>query len=93
MIGVNTTFLETRNRTYMKKLIIIIASALCLFSGCCGDPSSQKQTRTDDGAVLYARRFEFDGHRYIEFYRPYYMTYDNYTGYVHDPDCPCHETD
>ena len=77
----------------MKKLVITVIAALCLLSGCYGDPSSQKRTNTDDGAVIYARKFELDGHRYIEFYRPYTMSYDNYTGFVHDPDCPCHETD
>jgi hypothetical protein len=34
-----------------------------------------------------AKKFEFEGHSYIEFYR--YDMHVNYTGFVHDPDCQC----
>ena len=40
------------------------------------------------GTRLYARHFKYNGHCYIEFFRNL-PSYDNYTGYVHDPDCPC----
>lgn len=51
----------------------------------------RKTTRVsnyEDGTTLYARHFKYNGHCYIEFFRNL-PSYDNYTGYVHDPDCPC----
>lgn len=71
----------------MKKLIIVIIALIAL---CSCEPASQTRIRTEDGASLYVRKFEYDGHRYIEFARIGLEAYDNYTGYVHDPDCPCH---
>ena len=71
----------------MKKLIIGIIALVALCS--CAEDSGQK-IHTEDGAPLYVRRFEYDGHKYIEFERVLEV-YDNFTGYVHDPDCPCHE--
>ena len=71
----------------MKKFILAILTVL-LFAGC--EPETQKPTYCDDGTKIYARKFEFDGHQYIEFYRPNMsLSYDNYTGFVHDPDCWC----
>ena len=32
-------------------------------------------------------RFEYDGHKYMMFYR----LGTDVNGFVHDPDCPCHE--
>ena len=69
----------------MKKLILAIFAAL-LLAGC--GPETQKATHSDDGTTIYARKFEFEGHQYIEFYR-HDIGYDNYTGFVHDPNCPC----
>ncbi len=69
----------------MKKVILVICAAL-LLCGC--EPDSQKVVNSSDGTKIYARKFEFEGHSYIEFYRPA-IGYDNYTGFVHDPNCWC----
>ena len=71
----------------MKKIIAIFA---VLFALCSCEPESQKATYTEDGAKIYVREFEYNGHKYIEFARINLEVYDKYTGYVHDPDCPCH---
>ena len=65
----------------------MIFTAILLF-GC--EPESQKTIYSSDGTTIYVRKFEFEGHQYIEFYRSGgAISYDNYTGFVHDPDCPC----
>jgi len=69
----------------MKKFAIVLFFLL-LFSGC--EPKTQKAVHSDDGTKIYARKFTFEGHQYIEFYRPS-PGYDNYTGFVHDPNCWC----
>lgn len=70
----------------MKKLLIGI---IVIIAMCSCEPETQTKIYTADGASLYVRKFEYDGHKYIEFSRTLEV-YDNYTGYVHDPDCPCH---
>ena len=70
----------------MKKLIAMVFTAILLF-GC--EPESQKTIYSSDGTILHARKFVYEGHQYIEFYRSSGFSYDNYTGFVHDPDCPC----
>lgn len=35
---------------------------------------------------LYINRFEYNGHKYIMF-----KSGESRNGFVHDPDCPCHE--
>ena len=70
----------------MKKLVIAIFTALLLFG--CG-PETQKAVYSDDGTKIYARKFTFEEHQYIEFYREGGFSYDNYTGFVHDPNCWC----
>lgn len=72
----------------MKKFITVIIALIAL---CSCEPETRTKIYTTDGTSLYVRKFEYDGHRYIEFARLGLATYDNYTGYVHDPDCPCHE--
>ena len=72
----------------MKKVLFIIAAILTIAITSC-EPQTQRKTTTDDGAFLYVRRFKFEGHQYIEFQRIQGLSYDDYTGYVHDPDCPC----
>lgn len=67
----------------MRKFIILIFSLL-LLCGC--EPETQKGVYCDDGTMIYARKFTFEEHQYIEFYR-HAPGYDNYTGFVHDPDC------
>ena len=69
----------------MKKLIAMIFTAI-LLCGC--EPESQKAVYSDDGTKIYVRKFTFEEHQYIEFYRPTEV-YDNCTGFVHDPNCWC----
>lgn len=69
----------------MKKLIAMIFAAILLV-GC--EPETQKAVYSDDGTKIYARKFIFEEHQYIEFYRNS-PGYDNYTGFVHDPNCWC----
>ena len=69
----------------MKKLIAMIFTGILLL-GC--KPDTQKAVYGDDGTKIYARKFTFEEHQYIEFYRNI-PGYDNYTGFVHDPNCWC----
>ena len=79
----------------MKKVIYIIAMALCLLSSCNMKKIEHKESDTEkeylylrDGrGTLTVFRFEYDGHKYIMFFN----VVGSVTGYVHDPDCPCHE--
>ena len=73
----------------MKKLIIGILAAF-LLCGCRSENMkvSGEKTYCDDGAVIYARKFTFEEHQYIEFIR-FRPSYDDYTGFVHDPNCWC----
>ena len=76
----------------MKKVICIIAMALCLVS-CWVEEREEKETEAKkeylylkDNVHLVVNRFEYDGHKYILFYSG-----EIRNGFVHDPDCPCHE--
>lgn len=78
----------------MKKIFYIIIMALCL-TACCGMKEVKRQ-ETDDVEIeyLYVKdalhiriyRFKYDDHKYILFYGG-----ESRNGFVHDPDCPCHE--
>lgn len=77
----------------MKKIIYTIAMALCL-TACC-DVTEVKRQETDvekeylylkDALHMTVYRFEYNSHKYIFFYAG-----DGWNGFVHDPDCPCHE--
>lgn len=85
----------------LKKLSILLFIVFSfLFAGCesnmpdpLGEGKSVERKSTykiqhSDGTVMYARHFMYKGHKYIEFFRNM-PSYDNYTGYVHDPDCQC----
>lgn len=41
------------------------------------------------GDEYFVREFTYKGHRYLEFKDNYHYG----QGFVHDPDCPCHEYD
>lgn len=80
----------------MKKIIYIIAMALCL-SACYFDSDAQ-MTECEShrefvnikvknwSKTLSVYRYEYDGHKYILF-----GDAEGSNGVVHDPDCPCHE--
>ena len=76
----------------MKKVICIIAMALCLSSWWV-EETEEKETEAKkeylylkDNVHLVVNRFEYDGHKYILFFSG-----EIRNGFVHDPDCPCHE--
>jgi len=69
----------------MKKFIILVF-ALILLGGC--RPETQERIKCDDNTTIYARKFVYESHQYIEFYR-HNIGHDNYTGFVHDPNCWC----
>ena len=75
----------------MKKVICIIAMALCLVS-CWVEEREEKEAEAKkeylylkDNVHLVVNRFEYDGHKYILFFSG-----EIRNGFVHDPDCPCH---
>ena len=77
----------------MKKIIYTIAMALCL-SACCSTGEIERKESEIKKEYLYLKgastlnvvRFEYDGHKYILF-----TSSETKNGFVHDPDCPCHE--
>lgn len=77
----------------MKKVIYIIAMALCL-SACCFTGEIERKESDIKKEYLHLKgaptlnivRFEYDGHKYILF-----TSSETKNGCVHDPDCPCHE--
>lgn len=79
----------------MKKVIYIIAMALCL-SACCSTGEIERKESDIKKKYLYLKgastlnvvRFEYDGHKYVMFYN---NVGAGVNGFVHDPDCPCHE--
>lgn len=58
------------------RAIFLIIAALLLAS--CNDKTHEE---------VKAKKFEFEGHSYIEFYRS--DIFRDRTGFVHDPDCQC----
>lgn len=78
----------------MKKILTFLAISVMLVFASCSEGNNYAGEKTEtahykDGTQLQYRRFKFQGHTYIEFTRIAIWTYDNMTGYVHDPDCPC----
>lgn len=79
----------------MKKVIYIIAMALCLSACCNMEEIKRQETAVEEeylylnyGQIIskvYINRFEYDGHKYIMF-----QSGESRNGFVHDPDCPCH---
>ena len=76
----------------MKKIIYIIVMALCLTA--CDATEVKRQEIDVEKEYIYVRdafhmtvyRFEYDSHKYI-----FFCTGDGWNGFVHDPDCSCHE--
>ena len=64
----------------MKKIILVILLLLCM--GC----SSTNSVQVED-TNIYAKRFEYEGHSYIQFNAG--KTANGISGYVHDPNCWC----
>jgi hypothetical protein len=71
----------------MKKLALVLLGVLALCVCSCERRAAQVMTTDLEGYAVYGRRFELDGHTYIEFWRSRSGTYDAYTGYEHDPEC------
>ena len=78
----------------MKKIIYIIIMALCPLACCSVGETGRKESDVQkekiylrDESTLYVYRFEYDGHKYVMFY----SVGATINGFVHDPDCPCHE--
>ena len=77
----------------MKKVIYIIAMALCL-SSCCSMGEIERKESEAKIEYLYLKntshiriyRFKYDDHKYI-----FFCGGQHRNGFVHDPDCPCHE--
>ena len=76
----------------MKKIFYIIIMALCL-TACCAEETKRQESDVEtehlylkNALHMHIYRFKYDGHKYILFYAG-----DNRNGFVHDPDCPCHE--
>lgn len=76
----------------MKKIFYIIIMALCL-TACCGEEVKRQESDVETEHLylknaLHMRiyRFKYDNHKYILFYGG-----ERCNGFVHDPDCPCHE--
>ena len=76
----------------MKKVIYIIAMALCLTACCMEEVKHQESAVEKEYLYLSGQgslgvlRFEYNGHKYILF-----TSGESRNGFVHDPDCPCHE--
>ena len=71
----------------MKKIVLLLLAVLALCVCSCESRTAQFKQFDSEGYVVYGRRFEIDGHTYIEFWRSRSGTYDAYTGYEHDPEC------
>lgn len=77
----------------MKKIFYIIIMALCL-SACCSTGEIERKESDVEIESLYLKdllhmriyRFKYDNHKYIWFYGG-----ESRNGFMHDPDCPCHE--
>ena len=70
----------------MKQIVLIIA--LLMATACA--PKGMGNEKTNDGVRAY--HFVYNGHSYIRFSNGISLvSYDDYVGYVHDPDCPFHE--
>ena len=65
----------------MKKIILVILLLLCM--GC----SSTNKSAQVENTNIYAIKFEYEGHSYIQFNAG--RNANGVSGYVHDPNCWC----
>ena len=74
----------------MKKVFILLLAALLAYS-CNTETKGETHVETpqvircEDGVKIYARKFTFENHQYIEFKDQRYYGH----GFVHDPNCWC----
>lgn len=78
----------------MKKILALLIALICLSSCFQSSPPSYTNegvtTETTANDRFVATKFEFNGHKYIQFRDKHWSSsYDKAAGYVHDPDCPC----
>lgn len=76
----------------MKKLFLTILALLALTLAGCEDNRTpeQRQKALDAGKARFIKEFNYKGHRYLLYQRPF--GYGGLAvGITHDPDCPCHE--
>ena len=71
----------------MKKLVIAFITILALATSCHPYKEETAVHSEEGGPAIYSREFMRKGHRYIQFYE-ITASYDDFVGYVHDPDCP-----
>lgn len=74
----------------MKKLLFLLLFGFTLV-GCVTYTNDGVTKDSTENNRWVATKFEFNGHQYIEFRDKSYSGYDYGVGYVHDPDCPCHQ--
>lgn len=67
----------------MKKLLLIMALALCLQS-CLSSDEQEVQAMADE----HFMNTEYKGHKYVVFM--FSIGQAGFAGLEHDPDCPCH---
>ncbi len=67
----------------MKKIIFVVLLLLLCMG--CSSTDSVKIENTN----IYALRFEYEGHSYIQFHSDRPADGMCVSGYVHDPDCWC----
>lgn len=75
----------------MKKLFLTILALIALTLTGCEDNRTpeQRQKALDADMTRYIKEFNYQGHRYLLYQRPY--GHGGVAGIIHDPDCPCHE--
>lgn len=75
----------------MKKLTIAILALLALTLTGCEDNRTpeQRQKALDADMARYIKEFNYKGHRYLLYQRPF--GHSGVACITHDPDCPCHD--
>ncbi len=83
----------------MKKILVVVLAFNLLVSCNCEKPKREmpvepvkELTETNYMPFEHANKFTYEGHSYIVFYS-HVNVYNDLTGVVHDPDCPCQKRD